>query len=576
MGAAIDMVFVEMRMHVDVLTAVIPVGGYVSAWKALPAVVLLLIWVRLLTWADKDLVAAHMKRLEINTGLMLGMVLAYGLFFYLPNFWIALLVLLVIVGIEIGVYLYLRQQKVGLGDLNEQFRTWVKSLGGKKKEPTAPAGELQFVDRGGKNLYPPATDSPDRAGFDALQRMLASPMKRGVERLELVPAEGSGIIHFWIDGVKYSGGTFSREDSAAAITYAKRAAAMDVKELRKPQKGLMKIGADAKPIEVEVRSSGSASGETMQMITEPKRQHILKLNELGFSEAQLKLVQDSILDNTGVVLLSAPPGNGRTSLLYGVLRGHDSFLQHLHTIERDPQEDLEGITQNKLPLSATGSEEAKLASWVVSQEPDAVLVPEVRDSKTAAELIKYSAQKRVYVGLTAGNTFDALAQWRKLVGDDKLAMSNLNMVVAGRVVRKLCDACKVGYQPDAETLRKLNIDPQKVGQLYQARSSPLRDPKGNPLVCEFCHDLRYKGRVGVFEVLVITDDVRQAVAGGEGSGPLKAAFRKQRGRYLQEQALSLVEAGVTSVQEILRVLRQDGTGRSASAKPAVKHAQPRT
>jgi type II secretory ATPase GspE/PulE/Tfp pilus assembly ATPase PilB-like protein len=183
-------------------------------------------------------------------------------------------------------------------------------------------------------------------------------------------------------------------------------------------------------------------------------------------------------------------------------------------------------------------------------------------------LIKYAAGKRVYVGLTAGSSFDAVTQWRKLVGDDKLAMKNLSMAIAGRVVRKLCMACKVGYQPDAGTLRKLNMDPEKVGQLFQARSSPLRDPKGNPLVCDFCHDLHYKGRVGVYEVLVVNDDVRQAILSGQGSGPLKAAFRKQRGRYLQEQALAQVEAGNTSVQEVLRVLRSEGGSGGKGAAPA--------
>jgi len=556
-------------MHLGVLTAVVPAGDYVSAWKAAPVLVLLLIWVRLLTWVDKDAVAAHMKRVEINMGLMLGLVLAFGLFFYLPNFWLALAVLLVLMGIEAGVYLYLRHQKVGLGDLSEQFHAWLSGLRGKKPEPKAPPGELQFVGRGGQNLYPPDAESPDRPGYDGLQKILTNPMKRGLERLEIVPGEGAGAIHFWIDGMKYSGGLMERAESAATIEYAKRAAGLDIKERRKPQKGMMKVGVNGTRVDLEVRTAGSATGESMQLLADPRNRHNLKLADLGFSEAQLKILKESIADNTGIVLVSAPRGQGRTTLLYGLLRAHDVFLQHIHTIEREPEEDLEGITQNKLTLASTNSEEAKLAGWVVSQEPDVILLPEVRDARTAATLIQFAAEKRVYVGMTAGSTFEAVTQWRKLVGDDKLAMKNLKLAIAGRVVRKLCMACKVGYRPDAGTLRKLNMDPEKVGQLFQARSSPLRDPKGNPLVCEFCHDLHYKGRVGVYELLVVNDDVRQAILGGEGSGALKTAFRKQRGRYLQEQALAQVEAGNTSVQEVLRVLRSEGGngGKGGSAAP---------
>ncbi|HEX5244197.1 MAG TPA: hypothetical protein VFW23_13115, partial [Tepidisphaeraceae bacterium] len=123
------------------------------------------------------------------------------------------------------------------------------------------------------------------------------------------------------------------------------------------------------------------------------------------------------------------------------------------------------------------------------------------------------------------------------------------------VLRKLCMACKVGYAPDASTLRKLNMNPEKVSQLFQARTQPLRDPKGRPIPCEFCNDLHFKGRMGVFEFLVVDDEIREAVAAGKN---LNQAFRKQRGRYLQEEALALVEKGETSVQEVLRVLKGSG------------------
>jgi len=88
------------------------------------------------------------------------------------------------------------------------------------------------------------------------------------------------------------------------------------------------------------------------------------------------------------------------------------------------------------------------------------------------------------------------------VGDDKQAAAQLQMVICGRILRKLCSACKQGYTPDPETLRKLNMDAAKVTALYQARKEPVRDPKGNPIKCTFCNDLRYKGRVGMFESFI--------------------------------------------------------------------------
>jgi type II secretory ATPase GspE/PulE/Tfp pilus assembly ATPase PilB-like protein len=175
--------------------------------------------------------------------------------------------------------------------------------------------------------------------------------------------------------------------------------------------------------------------------------------------------------------------------------------------------------------------------------------------------------RRVYVGLRAGSTFDALNVWRKLIGDDHGAVSNLRMIVAGRVLRKLCAACKAGYTPDPGTLRKLNMDPDKVGKLYQARTQPMRDAKGNPVMCDFCKELYFKGRIGVYEMFFVDDDVRAIIEGGGSINQLKAAFRKQRSKYLQEAALAQVEEGETSVQEVLRVMKSGedkppGGGRS--------------
>jgi type II secretory ATPase GspE/PulE/Tfp pilus assembly ATPase PilB-like protein len=136
-------------------------------------------------------------------------------------------------------------------------------------------------------------------------------------------------------------------------------------------------------------------------------------------------------------------------------------------------------------------------------------------------------------------------------------------------MRRLCAACKAAYSPDPTTLRKLNMDPDKISTLYQARTQPMRDQKGNPIPCEFCKELYFKGRLGVYEIFLVDDDVRSVIEAGGSLNQLKAAFRKQRGKYLQEAALAQVEAGETSVQEVLRVMKE-GDGGSASgarAKP---------
>lgn len=259
-----------------------------------------------------------------------------------------------------------------------------------------------------------------------------------------------------------------------------------------------------------------------------------------------------------MVLVAAPKGQGLTSTMYAILRAHDAFLTHILTVERAADQDLEGITQKSLPAGSSPAEEFKEVSWAYSQEPDVVAITSMEEPNSAKASLQFAGTgKRVYIGERTADSATALAQWRRWIGNDESALSELRMIIASRLVRRLCPACKIAIAPDPNQLRKLNMDPAKVTQLFQARTDPLRDPKGNPLVCETCNDLHYVGRIGVFEVLKVDDDVRAAVAAGGTAKQLQQAFRKQKSMTIQEAALAQVQAGETSVQEVLRVLRAD-------------------
>lgn len=542
--------------------AEVTLGGYVNALWAIPFLLLLLIWARLLTWIDKDAKAAHLPRSAINIGNLCGLVLGALLFFFLPNFWIAFFlgpVFLFVV--EVTAYLAVRHQKVGLSDLGSQFKKWTADLKARKKrqkeEDAISSGDsVFFIGPGGSIVEPPEAESPSRPGYDAVQAFLTDPLRKGAERVDMSPGDGMATVKYTVDGFAYSAGHVDRSAAASAVTYLKMIAHLDVNDRRKPQVGSLKVMVDGQRKELQIRTAGSAAGEFLTLQSDVKHRHDVPLDQSGLLPDQLDLLRNAISENAGIVLVTAPQGQGLTTMLYSILRAHDAFLTHIITVERGAEHDLEGITQNKLPAKASAAEELKATSWVLSQVPDVVMINSVEDPQTARELIKYAGDdKRVYVGMRAGSAFDALNAWRKLVGDDALAMKHLRLVICGRVLRKLCMACKVGYAPDPATLKKLNMDPQRVTKLFQARTQPLRDPKGNPIVCEFCQDLRFKGRTGVFELMSVDADVREVVTTGGSTSQLKAVFRKQRGRYLQESGLALVEEGTTSVQEVLRVMK---------------------
>src|SRR5882672_403142 len=463
------------------LIAATEVGGaYISLFKLLPVILLLLIFLRLTTWIDKDAERAHLPREIINSLMFIVGIAGFIIFFFIPSFAIAFSVLFGVIALDIGIYLILRSQKVGLGDLQGEFRQFLRNLGkGKAKGVEAEEGEVQFIKKNNDALEPPASDDSSRAGYDAAQIILAGPLHKNAERIEVRPLnEGMAGVTFLVDGYPYNAPSMNRGAAAAAITFLKKLAAMDVNDKRKPQAGTTKVILDGKRSEIEVATAGTTAGETLRITVDPKKKSPFTIDNLGFSNEQVKNIRGLLQENKGIVLVAAPKGQGLTTMLHTILRAHDAFVHHIQTVEHAPKEDLEGITVNKLSAAASPAEEFKQVEWVCSQIPDVLLVDEITNPQSARELIKFSREgRRVYLGVRAGTTFDALDQWRKLVGDDKAATDYLRMIIAARVVRRLCMACKVGYSPDPESLRKLNMDPNRVTQLFQARTQPLRDPK---------------------------------------------------------------------------------------------------
>jgi general secretion pathway protein E len=456
---------------------------------------------------------------------------------------------------------------------------------GTKKEVKAVAGQVLIMDKRGTAEPVPESDTPELAQYEAAQVFLTKPLRLGAEKLELVAGD-TAAVSFYVDGMRYDGDAMDRNSGGAAVQLLKRVAGLDMNEHRKPQTGTFRAALDGQKFTLQITALGSAVGESVRLITNPKERQNLKVEDLGFGEEQLQIVQDVVADGGGLVLLAAPRGQGLTTLCYAMVRAHDAFLFHVHTVERGPEVDLEGVTQNALAANASPADEAKQVSWVISQEPDVVMISSIEDPRSAADLAKFAGEKRrVYVAFRTGSTLEAVRQWRKLVGDDNLALKKVKAVIGGRLVRRLCSACKVGYTPDPNMLRKLNMNPDAVGKLYQARKEPMRDAKGNAVPCTFCHDLAFRGRFGIYEVMLMDDELANAIKSGATDNQVRQIQRKKRGMLLQEAALAQVRAGETSVEEVLRVLKPEsgegGGGKPAprpqsGPKPAAPPAAPRT
>ncbi len=223
-----------------------------------------------------------------------------------------------------------------------------------------------------KTILRPEREAPTRPAYDAIQLALADPMRKNAEQIDIAPSSQGLATKYTVDGVSYDGPALEPTAGAAGISMLKAAAGMDVNERRKPQSGPLKASAWGRKMDLKLQSAGSTAGEYLRMLIDPKSRHGLRLEQMGLPADTQAAVMETVKGRTGIVLVAAPKGQGMTSMLYAILRAHDAFIEHIHSIEHDPDLELEGITQNKLAGNVTPADEAKQVDWVTSQEPDVI------------------------------------------------------------------------------------------------------------------------------------------------------------------------------------------------------------
>jgi type II secretory ATPase GspE/PulE/Tfp pilus assembly ATPase PilB-like protein len=567
-------------------------GNYIAWWKLLILFVVYLVWLRLISWMDKDATPARLPREAINGGALGALLLSLLLVLVLPMFALALVAVLLLLAVTVGGYLLWRKSTVGLDDLPAAFRAYLKETftpkkkqgkpGQKKDEPTVAAGSVTLLDGRGNKPPVPDDDDPLHAGYQAAHRLLVEPLEQHAERIQLVQiaprpdAEGNMQDRYGskytVDGVDHPGQAVPAAEGIAAVDYLKDLAKLDREERRKVQKGKLMARTSDGARELGLQTRGTRAGETLTLEVDEKSRYQQRLTQLGMTPPQREVVDAFIrgdgFENGRIAIISAPEGGGLDAIKYGVLAEHDAFTQHILTAERRVERDLEGITQQ--PIGEDPKEHAKQISWLADQQPNVLLVERAAGKAAAAEVLRYAQEDGNvgYVALRAANTAEAAAGWIKQCGDAKAALKPVGLILSGRYFRKLCDACKIQYEPADAVLAKLGVPKGKVRELYKARTEPMLDQRGNPVTCNFCGGLGYRGRVGAFEILPVDATVRKQLAMDPSPGAVRNLLRAKKLLTLNDAAIRQVVAGRTDLSEVQRVLSQDGGTAKRPPTPA--------
>ena len=525
----------------------------ISWYKPLLMVVALVGWGWVVSHLDKDAEYYFLPRHWWNLTQMGCAIVAIGLMLWIPIFPIGLMVgLLLLVG-GIFSYAYYRNTKVP-----ERYK-WSFSLDsftGKIDQLQHAQAQkhamLTLLAEDESRIDVPSGDNPNTKAHAVLEQVIDFAVPRGADRIDLLVEPKQAIMTVRIDGVKYPQDSLELQNALVLIDYLKTAAGLDIEDRRKKQTGVVRFDAgELGRHTLEIETAGSTRGLTMSTQIDASRRVRMPLTHLGLLESQKKSIRLLLEIPEKVVIAAAPPRLGTTTTLYSLVQEHDPYTSSVVTLEDESSHELEGVDHHLVPEGTTAEKVNELLGGIIRGDPNVVMLSRLYDDKTASMIARAAPEMRFYLGMRQDDTFSALRRWVKAVGDRRLAAHGLGAILCQRMVRKLCTTCRTPYTPDSASVRKLNLPADRVGQFYHASGHVIVKDKTQP--CPVCLGIGYRGRIGVFELMLLDPEGRQFVAAGQYDR-LRSHQRKQKMLWLQEAGLARVLEGITDIKEVTRAL----------------------
>ena len=366
-------------------------------------------------------------------------------------------------------------------------------------------------------------------------------VRREATDIHIEPEERLVRCRYRIDGVLVQGPILPDELRSAVVARVKLLASMDISETRLPQDGKIVNRLDRRHINMRVSSMPSVHGENVVVRILDRNRLALGLEELGFSADNLKVLAEAIERPSGIILVTGPTGSGKTTTLYAALSAINSLERKIATLEDPIEYELPVVRQAQINLRAGLTFGVGLRA-LLRQDPDVILVGEMRDRETAEVALR--AAMTGHLVMSTLHTSSAAGTIPRLLDmgmEPYLVASTLIAIVAQRLVRQLCPhCCEKETAPDSDKLRLLGIAPSEAGALYR------------PGKCEECHGTGYQGRRAVVEVLRVSPALARLIAKSADSATIAEAARREGMTLMEGDAREMVLVGKTSLEEALR------------------------
>ena len=550
-------------------------GFYFSIWKLVVLWVFFVLWVATSDWANRDMWEHEFEHHAWNPLLVFTFLGGLLLALLIPVFLVGLSLVILAWAVPLGAYILYRNNRVHIQDrvltaahLRRVIAQLLSPTGVKiepeRVDPRDVGVPVVLAGRGGptpRDENARLLASRQAPGYNDLRRLLYEAVKRRAESVLLDYTQQGVTRRYLIDGVWIAADPLEREVGDGLLEALKLLCGANPEDRHRRQQGKFALKCENLSFEGEMLSQGTKTGERVLIKLVGERTRFHSLEDLGMRPKMAEQFREILRQQSGFVLLSAPPGHGLRTTCTTVLQVMDRFTRDFISVEDEANryETVENV-QVKTYRSAEGQTPASILRDVFLLEPGVVIVRDLVDAETVRKMCGEVENDRLLLGaIRAGEAAEAYLNILKLGVPPVEIGRVLTAILCQRLVRKLCEYCKEAYIPPPQLLQQLGIPPGKVEVLF-------RPPQQVEEPCEHCFGTGYYGRTAIFELMVVDDTLRGVLTNVPKLEVIRQAARKAGWRSLREEGILLVVNGTTSVAELARVLREPGEAK-ASAQP---------
>ncbi len=542
-------------------------GFYLSLIKLFSAWLVVVIWAYTTDWVSQDAQMLKLDHFKWNPIVFGPMIAGIIVFWFLPVFFAGFPLLLVAYLAPLLAYVKARNDVVSDSEkvlTSKHIKSWFGGLfrvqvETEDRDPHEGGPPLVRKSRGGQtdrddNVY--LLSARQNPGFLDARKIIADGLSRRADAIMLDYTQQGVAVRHLIDGVWQEADPMEREKADPALEALKLVSGLKAEDRRSRQEGLFLAEFKRRKYNGTLSSQGTQTGERAMLQFEGERTHFKTLDDLGMRPKMQAQVREVMASEQGFFLISAMPAAGLRSTTNVILHDSDRFVREFMTLE-DENNRYEPVENVQLSTYNNADPEKQLKEMMrrfFLQEPNVAIIRDLVDGEMIATLCReILEEKRLVVStIRAKDSADALVRLAAMKAPLAEVAKCITAVLNQRLVRKLCDDCKEAYAPPPNVLQQLGIPPGRVQAFYRPPQPP-EDPKQ---ICRTCDGLGYLGRIAIFELLLVGDNLRAALAAQPSAEALRAAARKDGYQSLQQEGIVLVAKGITSLPELTRVLKQ--------------------